>query len=271
MITSVFIQMFDDGFLSDWEVTLENEQGEIAYGSVSATLKRNEAGDPEKIIGSLRIITDRKKAELKLRRYQDQLEDLVEERTRDLQKSNEQLRNEIETRKEKEEALRRSEEKYRSIIENTNNGYYEVDLEGRLTFFNDSLAVILGYSVRELQGMDYSILLDAESSRPKAEASSDTYRSGVNGNLSRLTIFRKEGDQRTVDVSTAPILDNNGEKIGYRGVVLDISERLNAEAERKRSKNGCIRSSGWRALEPLPAAWPMTSIICLWVFRAIFL
>ncbi|WP_320045281.1 PAS domain S-box protein [uncultured Desulfobacter sp.] len=226
-------KIFDENSVSDWEVTLENEQGEIAYGSVSAALKRNEDGDAEKIIGSLRIITDRKKAELKLRRYQDQLEDLVAERTRDLQKSNEQLRNEIEARKEKEEALRRSEEKYRSIIENTNNGYYEVDLKGRLTFFNDSLAIILGYSVQELQGMDYSILLDAESSRTEPETYSDTYRSGVNGNLSRLTIFRKDGDERTVDVSTAPILDNNGEKIGYRGVVLDISERLNAEAEKK--------------------------------------
>nr|WP_319393568.1 PAS domain S-box protein [uncultured Desulfobacter sp.] len=228
-------KIFDDESVSDWEIPLENEQGEIAYGSVSATLKRNEAGEAQKIIGSLRIITDRKKAELKLRRYQDQLEDLVEERTQDLQKSNEQLRNEIETRKEKEEALRRSEEKYRSIIENTNNGYYEVDLDGCLTFFNDSLAVILGYSVHELQGMDYSILLDAEAPGPlpMPATSSETYRSGVNGNLSRLTITRKDGDRRTVDVSMAPILDNNGEKIGYRGVVLDVSERLNAEAEKK--------------------------------------
>ncbi|NDY74273.1 oxidoreductase [Desulfobacter hydrogenophilus] len=227
-------KIFVDGSVSDWEVALENEHGEIAYGSVSATLKRDEAGDAEKIIGSLRIITDRKKAEFKLRRYQDQLEDLVEERTQDLQKSNGQLRNEIETRKEKEEALRRSEEKYRSIIENTNNGYYEVDLDGRLTFFNDSLAVILGYSVEELQGMDYSILLESEGSRQLPEKSPDTYRSGVNGNLSRLTITRKDGDRRTVDVSTAPIFDNNGGKIGYRGVVLDISERLNAEAEKQK-------------------------------------
>ena len=226
-------KIFDDGSVSDWEIPLENEQGEIAYGSVSATLKRNEEGEAQKIIGSLRIITDRKKAELKLRRYQDQLEDLVEERTQDLQKSNEQLRNEIETRKEKEEALRRSEEKYRSIIENTNNGYYEVDLDGCLTFFNDSLAVILGYSVHELQGMDYSILLAAEAPRPMPEPSAETYRSGVNGNLSRLTLTRMDGELRTVDVSTAPILDNNGEKIGYRGVVLDVSERLNAEAEKR--------------------------------------
>ena len=104
-----------DGAVSDWEITMENKQGKIAYGSVTATLKRNAAGDAEKIIGSLRIITDRKKAELRLRRYQDQLEDLVEERTQDLQKSNEQLRNEMETRKEKEEALGRSQERLHQI------------------------------------------------------------------------------------------------------------------------------------------------------------
>ena len=108
-------EIFVDGSVSDWEITLKNEHGKIAYGSITATLKRNADGDAEKIIGSLRIITDRKKAELRLRRYQDQLEDLVAERTRDLQKSNEQLRNEIETRKEKEDALRRSQERLHQI------------------------------------------------------------------------------------------------------------------------------------------------------------
>ena len=227
-------QVVADGFVSDWEITLIDEHGEIAYGSVTATLKRKGVDDAGKIIGSLRIITDRKKVDLKLRHYQDQLEDLVAERTRDLQKSNEKLRNEIEARKEKEEALRRSEEKYRSIIENTNNGYYEVDLNGRLTFFNDSLALILGYSAEELKGMDYSILLDADASRQMPGKLSATYRSGVNGNLSRLTITRRDGGRRTVDVSTASIFDNNSGKIGYRGVVLDISERLNAETEKKK-------------------------------------
>ncbi len=226
--------IFADGSVSDWEITLVNEDGGIAYGSVTATLKRNTAGKAEKIIGSLRIITDRKKADLKLRQYQDMLEDLVEERTRDLQKSNKQLRNEIDARIEKEEALRRSEEKYRSIIENTNNGYYEVDINGCLTFFNDSLALILGYPAEELQGMDYAILMDADVLRQMPEKPSDSYRSGMNSNLSRLTITRRDGSRRTVDVSTEPILDKNGIRIGQRGVVLDISERLNAEIEKKK-------------------------------------
>jgi len=44
-----------------------------------------------------------------------------------------------------EKALRSSEEKYRTIIETTPDGYYEVDLSGNLTFFNNSMCKILGY------------------------------------------------------------------------------------------------------------------------------
>ena len=79
------------GKVCDWELKMRGPQGATGYGSITASLKYDDKGQPEKIIGSLRIVTDRKKAELKLRQYQEQLEELVEERTRDLKKSNEQL------------------------------------------------------------------------------------------------------------------------------------------------------------------------------------
>jgi len=49
-------------------------------------------------------------------------------------------------RRESEEALRESEEKYRRILENIEEGYYEVDIAGNFTFFNDSLCRLLRYS-----------------------------------------------------------------------------------------------------------------------------
>ncbi len=79
------------GKVCDRELKMRDPQGGTGYGSITASLKYDDKGQPEKIIGSLRIVTDRKKAELKLRQYQEQLEELVEERTRDLRKSNEQL------------------------------------------------------------------------------------------------------------------------------------------------------------------------------------
>jgi len=48
----------------------------------------------------------------------------------------------MQERKHAEEALRESEEKYRTILEKIEDGYYEVDLAGNFTFFNDSMCRI---------------------------------------------------------------------------------------------------------------------------------
>ena len=65
-------------------------------------------------------------------------------------------------RKRIEEELHQSEEKYRTILENIKEGYFEVDLAGNFTFFNDSLCQILGYSKEELMGMNYRQYTDKE-------------------------------------------------------------------------------------------------------------
>ena len=57
-------------------------------------------------------------------------------------------------RKRDEDALRQSEEKYRTILESIEDGYYEVDLKGNLTFFNDPVTKMLGYTAEELMGMN---------------------------------------------------------------------------------------------------------------------
>ena len=56
---------------------------------------------------------------------------------------------------EAEEALRQNEEKYRSIIENIEEGYFELDLKGNLTFHNNSVCRIAGYDPEELRGINY--------------------------------------------------------------------------------------------------------------------
>ena len=68
-------------------------------------------------------------------------------------------------RRQGEEALRQSEEKYREILAGIAEGYYEVDLQGHLTFFNDALGRILGYRAEEMKGMSYRRFIDRRSTR----------------------------------------------------------------------------------------------------------
>src|SRR5690606_39843190 len=77
-----------------------------------------------------------------------------------------------------EEALRRSEEKYRSILDNIEDAYYEVDLEGRLTFFNNAFCRLLGYAEHELLGTSYQALMRPETASMIRTAFNGVYRSG---------------------------------------------------------------------------------------------
>ncbi len=58
--------------------------------------------------------------------------------------------------------MRQSEERYRNILESIEEGYYEVDIAGNLTFFNDSLCNLLGYSRDELMGLNNRRYTDEE-------------------------------------------------------------------------------------------------------------
>jgi PAS domain S-box-containing protein len=74
--------------------------------------------------------------------------------------------------------LRQNEEKYRSILETIQEGYYEVDLAGNLTFFNDVLCRILGYSKEELIGMNYQQYEDKESLKEVFQTYNKVYNTG---------------------------------------------------------------------------------------------
>ncbi|MDO9066341.1 MAG: PAS domain S-box protein, partial [Chloroflexota bacterium] len=71
----------------------------------------------------------------------------------------------ITERKRAEEALRESEERYRNILANIEDGYYEIDIAGNFTFFNDSLCRILGYSKEEMMGMNNRQYTDKENAK----------------------------------------------------------------------------------------------------------
>ena len=97
------------------------------------------------------------------------------------------------TEKNVEETLRKSEEKYRSILEHIQEGYFEVDLDGKLTFFNDVLCRLSGYSRDELLGMQHMEYLASESTTSLQKVFGEVYRTGQPSGIVDYDVFTKDG------------------------------------------------------------------------------
>ncbi|MCP3873963.1 MAG: response regulator [Desulfobacteraceae bacterium] len=122
------------------------------------------------------------------------------------------------------------EKKYRNILGNIDDGYYEVDLKGNLIFFNDALCRIYGYPREKLLGMNYKQYTDKK------------YRNIVFQNFNTLYIEEKtssqvfnwefiqeNGDKIFVETSVSLIRDDDNVITGFRGMVRDITERIEFE------------------------------------------
>ncbi len=81
-------------------------------------------------------------------------------------------------RKQAEKALRQSEEKYRTILEEMEEGYYEQDLAGNFTFVNKAMCRHLGYSRDELIGMNYRVYTPEDDVKKRYAVWNKVYQTG---------------------------------------------------------------------------------------------
>lgn len=132
--------------------------------------------------------------------------------------------------------LRESEEKYRSILENIQEGYYEVDLDGAFTFFNESLCNITGYLRHELLGMNYKDITDDKSRETIYEIFNNVYKTGIGQTYSQFEFFNKDKEKVYIDTSVYLRTDSEGKKLGFYGIVRDISDKYTLEQKLKQSE-----------------------------------
>ncbi len=174
--------------------------------------------------------------ERQLLKIQARLEGHVEERATDLIKTNKQMTREIEERQRAEEGLRESDEKYRTILENIEEGYFEVDLAGNFTYVNDSLCRIAAYNRDELIGMNNRDYATPETAKKMYQVFSKTYQTGEPARIVDYDIFRKDGSTRTLELSASLLANSAGEPVGFRGVVRDVTKRKQAEEALRESE-----------------------------------
>jgi len=139
-------------------------------------------------------------------------------------------------RRQVEEHLQREEERYRTILENIEDGYYEVDLNGRFTLLNRGLCDLLGYSRSEMLGMSFRRYLSAATAKHVVMLFKDVYRFQRPLQVQGWEVLRKDGRRPIVEASISPIQEVGGEVTGFRGIVRDVSRRVEMEQELRRSE-----------------------------------
>lgn len=184
----------------DLSIRIKHADGNYIWVHVQAEVLKDREGKPIKIIGTMVDITKLKKAE---------------------------------------EALRKSEEKYRELVENANTIILRMDREGRVTFFNEFAQKFFGYTEeeilgkhvvgtivpeRESTGRDLRTLLDDICKNP------EKYLYNINENV------KKNGERVWIAWANRVLTDENGKAIGVLSIGTDITARKRAEEALKESE-----------------------------------
>jgi PAS domain S-box-containing protein len=139
-------------------------------------------------------------------------------------------------RKLMEASRKETEEKYQAILADINDGYYEVDLAGNLTFCNKAARAIVGYSIDELLGMNPSQIIGEENAARLRQSYKEVYRTGKPERELEFEILRKDGTRRFAAASVSLIDDGSGHSVGFRGIIRDITERKRGEEALRHSE-----------------------------------
>jgi diguanylate cyclase (GGDEF)-like protein/PAS domain S-box-containing protein len=128
-----------------------------------------------------------------------------------------------------EETLRQNEERYRTILDEMEDAYFEVDIAGNYTFVNDSCCRHLGYSKEELIGTSFRDQMVKEELKKVYQAFGNIYTTIMPQRGILYKLIRKDGTTGFAELAGFPLQNQKGEIIGFRGVGRDITERERME------------------------------------------
>jgi two-component system, sensor histidine kinase and response regulator len=167
-----------------------------------------------------------KESEAELKKHRDHLEELVAERTSDLEKN--------------QKRLEQAEERSRLLLESAAEGIFGVGQDGLVTFINPAGLTMLGFEAEEVIGRQIHPLVHHSRSDGTAYPVEEcpmhqTLTQGTAARIDDEILWRKDGTYFPVEYSSVPI-DKNGTITGSVVVFSDITERKKAEEARKDSE-----------------------------------
>jgi PAS domain S-box-containing protein len=131
-------------------------------------------------------------------------------------------------------ALRSSEERYRSLVENANDIVYTHDLDGNLTSFNRAGEILLGYSRHEVLGRNLQRLLAPEYVE-RAKQALERGKAGEEQAPTEVQILGRDGRRLILEINTR-LIYQDGKLVGVHGIARDVTERRQLEDQLRQAQ-----------------------------------
>lgn len=184
------------------------------------------------IVVNFRDVTDRKQIEKALQKAHEELEMRVQQRTTELRRANKALHLEIKERKQAEDALRRGEQYFRSLIENSLDAIVVVNDDGTFRYVSPSFERVLGYDPEERIGRNsFDIVHPDDVPRATGIFAQLSKRQGPTVHT-EVRCRHKDGSWRTLEAIANNLLHDSV----VEGIVVnlrDVTERRQAEEEKQ--------------------------------------
>ncbi len=144
----------------------------------------------------------------------------------------------ITERKKVEAQLRESEERYRSIVEHSNEIFYVVGPTADIIFVTPQTKDVLGYEPEEMMKMKWTDFITDNPIDEKAiEITQRAIETGIRPQLFAVEFYHKNGNRVLLEIDESPVKDDKGKVIALSGAARDVTERKKAEEALQESEN----------------------------------
>lgn len=213
--------------------------GSVVWGDLSVSVQRGRHGEPLYFISVVVDIQARKEAEASLQVLRRELEDRVQQRTQQLQKTNEMLSLSIGQQRQSENSLAANEALLRAVLENAQDAYICIDAANVIREWNRQAELTFGWDSDEAIGRLLHETIIPVQYRSSHQRGMQRYlASGSGALLNRrveLVAMRRDGSLFPVEIRISPLPSEHGHL--FCAFLHDISERKLIAEELQQSRN----------------------------------
>ena len=177
------------------------------------------------------VLSNLFKAQKKLKKHRDNLEETVNKRTSELIESNKQLQKEIKEKLRAEKVIKESEKKYRSLFENNRDGIVLVNMDRYIKEANQAFLDMLGYTINEIKSISFKELTPSKWAEKDQDFIKNQILKHGYANEYEKEFIKKDGTKFPVMVNAWLLKDKNGNPLHIQAHIRDMTERNKMESE----------------------------------------